>query len=77
MNVSEQELKFMVEDITSDLIQLLMNRKHYTLPNAVEVVYDSNIYKALLRPTSGLYTQSSGYIYSLLETDLSKSNTIA
>ena len=77
MNVSEQEFKFMVEDITSDLIQLLMNRKHYTLPNAVEAVYDSNIYKALLRPTSGLYTQSSGYIYSLLENDLCNSNTIA
>ena len=77
MNVSEQEFKFMVEDITSDLIQLLMNRKHYTLPNAVEKVYDSNIYKALLRPTSGLYTQSSGYIYSLLENDLCNSNTIA
>lgn len=54
MNVSEQEFKFMVEDITSDLIQLLVNRTHYTLPNAVEVVYSSNIYKALLRPTSGL-----------------------
>lgn len=76
MNVSEQEFKFMVEDITSDLIQLLMNRKHYSLPNAVEAVYGSNIYNALLRPTSGLYTQSSGYIYSLLENDLCNSNTI-
>ena len=70
MNVSEQEFKFMVEDITSDLIQLLMNRTQYTLPNAVEVVYSSNIYKALLRPTSGLYAQSSGYVYSLLEDEL-------
>lgn len=70
MNVSEQEFKFMVEDITSDLIQLLMNRTHYTLSNAVEVVYSSNIYKALLRPTSGLYAQSSGYVYSLLEDEI-------
>ena len=70
MNVSEQEFKFMVENTTSDLIQLLMNRTQYTLPNAVEVVYSSNIYKALLRPTSGLYAQSSGYVYSLLEDEL-------
>ena len=74
MNVSEQEFKFMVEGVTSDLIQLLMNRKHYTLPHAVEAVYGSNIYRALLRPTSGLYAQSSGYVYSLLEDDLSKSH---
>ena len=71
MNVSEQEFKFMVEGITSDLIQLLIDRKNYTLPRAVETVYGSNIYNALLRPTSGLYSQSSGYVFSLLENDLS------
>lgn len=72
MNVSEQEFKFMVEGITSDLIQLLIDRKNYTLPLAVETVYGSNIYNALLRPTSGLYSQSSGYVFSLLENDLIK-----
>ena len=72
MNVSEQEFKFMVEGITSDLIQLLIDRKNYTLPCAVETVYGSNIYNALLRPTSGLYSQSSGYVFSLLENDLNK-----
>ena len=71
MNISEQEFKFMVEGITSDLIQLLIDRKNYTLPRAVEIVYGSNIYNALLRPTSRLYSQSSGYVFSLLENDLS------
>lgn len=61
----------MVEGITSDLIQLLMDRESYTLPRAVEAVYNSNIYNALLRPTSGLYSQSSGYVFSLLERELS------
>ena len=70
MNVSEQEFKFMVEGITSDLIQLLIDRKQYTLPHAVDAVYSSNIYNALLRPTSDLYTQSSGYVFSLLEKEL-------
>lgn len=70
MNVSEQEFRFMIESITSDLIQLLMDRDHQTLPLAVEAVYGSNIYSALLRPTSGLYAQSSGYVYSLLEDEL-------
>ena len=70
MNVSEQEFKFMVEGITSDIIQLLMDRNQYSLPKAVETVYGSNIYSALLRPTSGLYAQSSGYVFSLLENEL-------
>lgn len=70
MNVSEQEFKFMTESITSDLIQLLIDREHYTLPRAVEAVYKSDIYAALLRPRTGLYTQSSGYVYQYLDKEL-------
>ena len=70
MNISEQEFRFMTEGITSDLIQLLMDREHYTLPVAVNIVYNSNIYSALLRPSSGLYAQSSGYVYSYLVKEL-------
>ena len=70
MNVSEQEFQFMVEGITSDLIQLLMDREHYTLPQAVDAVYFSEIYQALLRPISGLYAQSSGYVFEYLLQEL-------
>ena len=72
MNVSEQEFKFMVEGITSDLIQLLIDRRQYSLPNAVDTVYGSDLYGTLLRPSSNLYSQSSGYVYSLLEGELQK-----
>lgn len=75
MNVSEQEFKFMVEGITSDLIQLLMDRKNYTLPHAVEAVYSSNTYNALLRPQSNMYFQSSGYVFSLLDDELNNRAT--
>jgi hypothetical protein len=70
MRVSEQEFRFMVEGITSDLIQLLMDREQYTLPQAVETVYGSSIYLALQRPSSGLYAQSSGYVYEYLQKEL-------
>ena len=43
MNVNNQEFKFMTEGITSDLIQLLMDREHVSLPKAIETVYESNI----------------------------------
>lgn len=70
MKVSEQEFLFMTEGITSDLIQMLMDREHHSLPKAVELVYNSSTYSALLRPTSGLYAQSSGYVYSYLDKEL-------
>lgn len=71
MNVSEQEFKYMVEGVTSDLIQLMLDRRGCSLPEAVDAVYGSSIYAALLRPRTGLYSQSPGYVYSLLEDELS------
>ena len=71
MNVSEQEFKFMVEGVTSGLIQLMMDRCGCSLPEAIDAVYKSSTYAALLRPASGLYSQSSGYVYSLLDNELS------
>ena len=72
MNVNEQDFNFMVEGIVSDLIQMLMDREHYSLSEAVEAVYNSNIYSALQRPSSGLYAQSSGYMYQYLDKELKK-----
>ena len=70
MNISEQEFKFMAEGITYDLIRLLMDRDCLTSGKAVEKVNDFNSYKVLLHPASDLYSQSSGYVYSLLEKEL-------
>ena len=70
MKVSKQEFQYMVEGITSDLIQLLMDRESYPLPQAVDAVYNSDIYAALQRPSSGLYSQSSGYVYLYLRSEL-------
>ena len=56
----------MVEGITADMIQMLMDREGYKLSQAIDAVYNSDIYSALLRPTSGLYAQSPGYVYNYL-----------
>ena len=71
MNISEQEFKFMIESMTSDLIQLLIDRRHYTLQQATEATYASRTYAALLRPQTQLYYQSPGYVFSLLVNELS------
>lgn len=72
VKVSEQEFRFMTEGIAADLIQLLVDREGYSLPQAVEAVYGSDTFSALLRPVSGLYAQSSGYVYQYLIKELKK-----
>ena len=50
MNITEAEFKWMVEMMTADLIQLLIERENYEFVRAFEVVYNSDTYRALIRP---------------------------
>lgn len=67
MNVTQEEFQNMVEDMTTDLISLSIEREGLTMPQAFEKVYNSPIYEALQNPESQLYFQSPGYVYSCLE----------
>ena len=49
------------------------NRAFYLSANkeqAIDVVYKSKTYEALSRPETGLYSQSSGYVYEYLQQEL-------
>ena len=60
----------MVEDITADLACMLVEKQHYSIEQAIDVVYKSKTYEALSRPETGLYSQSSGYVYEYLQQEL-------
>lgn len=70
MNVSTTEYKWMVEQIVSDLINLLIVREGYNFARAFETVYASDTYQALLQPQTNLYSQSSGYVYTFLISEI-------
>lgn len=66
MTVTQEEFQTMVEDMTTDLVRLVVEREGLTLPQAFKKVYNSLIYEALQNPESQLYFQSPGYVYSCL-----------
>lgn len=66
INIAPQDIQFMIEDITSDLVYMLVEKEHYSIEQAIDVVYKSKTYEALTRPETGLYSQSSGYVYEYL-----------
>lgn len=70
MNITEAEFKWMVEMMTADLIQLLIEREDYDFVRAFEVVYNSDTYRALIRPETMLYYQSPGYVFSFLQNEI-------
>ena len=61
----------MVEGMTADLILLVMEKEHLSMPEAFDKVYKSHTYESLLNPKSQLYYQSPGYVYACLSCESS------
>lgn len=68
--MSESEFRFMTESITTDLIVMLMEDFGMDMRSAFDSLYNSETYAKLSDVSTGLYFQSSGYIYSYLRREI-------
>lgn len=66
MKVSQAEFQNMKEDIVKDMISRLMEERGLSMKDAFDAVYTSSLFEKLSNPKTGLYFQSSGYVYSFL-----------
>ncbi len=67
INVTPQEFKYLKEQLTARMIQILTEEKGYSLEEAFERVYTSPIYEKLSDARTGLFFQSPRYVLSYLE----------
>lgn len=74
MNVSQAEFQNMKEEIVKDMISKLMEERSLSLQQAFDVVYTSRLFEKLSDPKTGLFFQSSGYVYSYLIEELDKTD---
>ena len=72
MNVTQAEFQNMKEEIVKDLISRLMEERGLTMQEAFDKVYNSRLFEKLNDPKTGLYFQSSGYVYSYLQEEMEK-----
>ena len=72
MNVSLAEFQNMKEEIVKDLIARLMEERGLSMQEAFDLVYNSRLFEKLSDPKTGLYFQSSGYVYSYLQEEIDK-----
>lgn len=79
MKVSQAEFQNMKEEIVKDMISRLMEERRLSLQQAFDAVYTSRLFEKLSNPNTGLFFQSSGYVYSYLieELDGNKSKSVA
>ena len=64
----------MKEEIVKDLIARLMDERGLSLHQAFDAVYTSRLFEKLSDPNTGLFFQSSGYVYSYLMEELDRTD---
>jgi hypothetical protein len=64
--VTPQEFKYLKEQVTARMIQILTEEQGYSLEDAIDRVYTSPIYEKLSNPSTGLFFQSPRYVLSYL-----------
>lgn len=61
---------FMIEEISKEMVQLLMKEHGIDMSEALRILYTSDTYSRLTDIATGLYAQSTAYVYEYLEQEL-------
>ena len=65
-NVTPQEFKYLKEQVTARMIQILTEERGSSLEEAIYKGYTSSIYEKLSDASTGLFFQSPRYVLSYL-----------
>lgn len=68
--IKQEQIQFLIEEMTREIIIYLMQDFGYDMDKAFEIFYNSDTFERLNNVQSGLYYQSSGYVYSFLKEEL-------
>lgn len=64
------DFEYMKEALATDLSELLSKDYNMSISEAIDTLYNSETYAKLCDPATGLYFQSSLYVYSFLTEEL-------
>ena len=62
----------MIEELVKDLVLKLMEDRKITMPEALGLVYNSDTYEKILDLETGLFSQSTAYVYEILSRELTE-----
>lgn len=72
MRLKPEQITLLQEDLCAELVEILMEEWHYSMQEALGVLYNSDTFALIQDVETGLYYQSCGYVYSFLEEELKK-----
>lgn len=70
MRLKPEQINIFKEELCAELVEILMDEWHYSMQEALGVLYNSDTFALIQDEGSGLYYQSSGYVYTFLDEEL-------
>ena len=70
MRLTPAQIESMQEDMTADMLSILMEDRNMPMQDAMLLFYNSDTYARLRDAESGLYYQSPGYGLDCLDNEL-------
>lgn len=70
--LTEGQIQCMKEDMTAALAQILIEEQHYSMEQALDVVYNSATFHNLQNSSTGYYYQSVGFVYDDLQKEMNR-----
>ncbi len=61
---------FMIEELVKELSLRLIQERGLSMKEALDTVYNSETYGKILDVRTGLFSQSTTYVYSILEAEI-------
>lgn len=70
MRLKPEQITILQEELCAELVEILMDEWHYSMQEALGVLYNSDTFAIIQDEETGLYYQSSGYVYTFLDEEL-------
>lgn len=68
--MTDSDFRYMTETMAADLAESLSQDFGMNLSEALDALYNSMTYAKLIDPATGLYFQSSQYVYTFLKNEI-------
>ena len=65
-----KRMQYLVEGITKDIVCFLMEEEGFELSEALSIFYNSDTFAKLTDEETGLYVESSSFVYEILKSEL-------
>ena len=65
-----KDVEFAIEELVKELALRLIEERGFSMKEALDTIYNSDTYTKVLDLRTGLYSQSTAYVYSILETEI-------